>query len=158
MKVFYFFLLVLVTIPASAQRHYQMISSIGSTSSTANNVVVTQTIGQQSVVGNFVNRNYTLGQGYQKPIQSKRFVFQPYSAFDLDVYPNPFNQVVNLRYNTTEDVNVSVFDSSGKIVFQYTINDSSIIKTINLAHLSDGFYTLYLYSPKLNFYKKLIKK
>ena len=38
---------------ASAQLHHQMLSSQGSTVRTDNGIIATQTIGQQSVIGNY---------------------------------------------------------------------------------------------------------
>lgn len=148
----------MASISVSAQKHYQMLSSIGSASVTANNTAVTQTIGQQSVVGNSSYRSYLVSQGYQKVIKSKHFVIQPSSSFDLDIYPNPFNEIVYLRYDNSNDINVNIFDTSGKLVFEYLLNSSFPIKQINLAHLSVGVYSLHLYSSKHNFYTKLIKK
>ena len=51
---------------ANAQLHHQMLSSQGSTSKTTSGVVVTQTIGQQSVAGNYTSKDYQIGQGYQQ--------------------------------------------------------------------------------------------
>ena len=53
-------LLIVSLANASAQLHHQMLSSQGNTSVSQKGVVVTQTIGQQSVVGNFnLNNRYT---------------------------------------------------------------------------------------------------
>ena len=49
-----------------AQLHHQMLSSQGSTSKTNNGVIVTQTIGQQSVTGNYTNNGFDIGQGFQQ--------------------------------------------------------------------------------------------
>ena len=47
---------------ASAQLHHQMLSSQGSTAKTEGGIVATQTIGQQSVVGNNqVRHTYWIG-------------------------------------------------------------------------------------------------
>ncbi len=43
---------------ASAQLHHQMLSSQGSTSKTQKGVIVTQTIGQQSVNGNYTAEGF----------------------------------------------------------------------------------------------------
>ena len=51
---------------ASAQLHHQMLSSQGSTSTTQNGGIVTQTIGQQSMIGNYTSRGFHIGQGFQQ--------------------------------------------------------------------------------------------
>ena len=65
MKAFYI-LLLFATTTVSAQLHHQMLSSQGSTSKTNNGVMVTQTIGQQSAIGNFTNKGFDIGQGFQQ--------------------------------------------------------------------------------------------
>ena len=51
---------------ASGQLHHQMLSSQGSTSTTQNGGLVTQTIGQQSMIGNYTSRGLHIGQGFQQ--------------------------------------------------------------------------------------------
>ncbi len=51
---------------ASAQLHHQMLSSQGSTSKTEKGIIVTQTVGQQSVNGNYTSRGFNVGQGFQQ--------------------------------------------------------------------------------------------
>ena len=58
-------LLIVSCLTASAQLHHQMLSSQGNTSISQKGVVVTQTIGQQSVVGNYSSLGFTFGQGFQ---------------------------------------------------------------------------------------------
>ena len=65
MKLIYITFL-LATTTASAQLHHQMLSSQGATIKFSNGITVTQTIGQQSVIGNYNNQHVKLGQGFQQ--------------------------------------------------------------------------------------------
>ncbi len=65
------------------------------------------------------------------------------------VFPNPFNDVITINAPpNTEMVNVQIFDAAGKIVYQNSINQKQ--QTINLNHLSNGYYII-----ELNFNHKI---
>ena len=88
MKAFYI-LLLLATTTVSAQLHHQMLSSQGSTSKTNSGVMVTQTIGQQSVVGNYSNRGFDIGQGFQQSNWARIIIQGTSPEFEVSIYPNP---------------------------------------------------------------------
>ncbi|RXJ52287.1 peptidoglycan DD-metalloendopeptidase family protein [Gelidibacter gilvus] len=76
------------------------------------------------------------------------------SEFDaITIYPNPFNDVVNIQSNSTVN-KVSVVDILGKTVMTKT-NGAESIKEINLESLSKGLYFLRL--EGLNNEQKTIK-
>lgn len=76
------------------------------------------------------------------------------SEFDaITIYPNPFNDVVNIQSNSTVN-KVSVVDILGKTVMTKT-NGAESIKEINLESLSKGLYFLIL--EGLNNEQKTIK-
>ena len=90
---------------ASAQLHHQMLSSQGSTSVTSSGVIVTQTIGQQSVIGNYDNQYFKIGQGFQQAKQanwSRIILEQTIPEFEVSIYPNPFNNIVNIQHNSDQ--------------------------------------------------------
>ena len=62
-KYFFIIFFGLLSSNVSAQLHHQMLSSQGSTSKTTSGIVVTQTIGQQSVAGNYTSKDHQIGQG-----------------------------------------------------------------------------------------------
>jgi PKD repeat protein/spore germination protein YaaH len=65
------------------------------------------------------------------------------------VFPNPFNDVITINAPpNTEMINVQIFDTAGKIVYQNSINQQQ--KTINLNYLSNGYYII-----ELNFNHKI---
>ncbi len=60
-------------------------------------------------------------------------------ASNFSAYPNPFNDLLTLRNNTTEDYSLSVYNSTGEIVFKKE-NISGLIQTVDLSFLSEGIY------------------
>lgn len=59
---------------------------------------------------------------------------------DLQIFPNPANDIIQLKLNSIEDetTQVSIFDATGKIVFVQTCSNNEI--TIDISKLDDGVY------------------
>lgn len=151
-------ILLFVTTASYAQLHHQMISSQGSTSKTDSGVVLTQTIGQQSVIGNNENQSLKIGQGYQQTNWSKIILEQTNPEFEVSIYPNPFNDSINVQHNSEEDITINIFNPAGMRVFTSVINVTGSIQTVNLEQLPSGVYLIHLLSTKLTYFTKLIKK
>jgi hypothetical protein len=135
-----------------------MISSQGSTSITDGGGVITQTIGQQSVIGNNENQSLKIGQGYQQTNWSKIILEQTNPEFEVSIYPNPFNDSINVQHNSEEDITINIFNPAGMRVFTSVINVTGSIQTVNLEQLPSGVYLIHLLSTKLTYFTKLIKK
>ena len=58
----------------------------------------------------------------------------------IKVYPNPFNEVVNIAIenNDYKTISVEIFDITGKTIFSKTINNSNVLQ-IN-ANYPSGIY------------------
>ena len=151
-------ILLFVTTASYSQLHHQMISSQGSTSITDGGVVITQTIGQQSVIGNNENQSLKIGQGYQQTNWSKIILEQTNPEFEVSIYPNPFNDSINVQHNSEEDITINIFNPAGMRVFTSVINVTGSIQTVNLEQLPSGVYLIHLLSTKLTYFTKLIKK
>lgn len=157
MKLLYLFFLFVIT-PASSQLHHQMISSQGTTSLTNSDIIVTQTIGQQSVIGNYDNQYLKLGQGYQQVNWSRIIIEQTNPEFEVSIYPNPFEEIINIKHNTDQDINIKIFNPAGRLVYKSLINVTSSESSINLTQLQSGVYLIYIQSNYLKHFTKLIKK
>lgn len=135
-----------------------MLSSQGSTSKTNSGVMVTQTIGQQSVVGNYTNNGFDIGQGFQQSNWARIILEGTSPEFEISVYPNPFSGIVNIQHNSEDDITINVFDPAGKLVFKKVLNVTGPNQSINLEQLSSGVYLVHLQSNQLAYFTKLIKK
>jgi len=134
-----------------------MLSSQGSTSKTNSGVMVTQTIGQQSVVGNYTNNGFDIGQGFQQSNWARIILEGTSPEFEISVYPNPFSGIVNIQHNSEDDITINVFDPAGKLVFKKVLNVTGPNQSINLEQLSSGVYLVHLQSNQLAYFTKLIK-
>lgn len=156
-KLLVFLLFVFAYTPVSAQLHHQMLSSQGSTSETNSGIVVTQTIGQTSVIGAYTNRQKKIIQGYQQPFLG-RLEFSINPDFEAFIFPNPFDEIINIKYNSESDIEVSLFDVAQKSIYKSTLHASDVQHTINLEMLSSGVYFIKLQSKKGNYFTKLMKR
>lgn len=73
------------------------------------------------------------------------------------VYPNPFNDVLTIRVPlNSEVINLTIFDATGKMVYQNKINQAQ--QNIDLNYLSKGYYLVELnYNHKIEHFN-LIKQ
>lgn len=120
--------------------------------------VISQSIGQSSVIGTSTSNGYYLRQGFQQPHKRIKVIKSTYSSLRAKVYPNPFdyNIQISFKENVSEDINIDVYDISGKLVFSKSFLPSRKIQ-MNLENLSSGAYTLKAISNGKLFNSKLIK-
>jgi len=141
-----------------AQLQGQMISSQGKTSK-VENLIVTQTVGQQSIIGNHNDKNFYFKQGFQQPFWN-RLIQSNQPEFSAGFYPNPFYNEITFRFTDLNDVNfnIKIYDTAGRLVYESEkiLNDNDLV--LNLENFSSGSYLVRLISSKKTFYTKIIKK
>ena len=159
MRSILFILFFSTSLLGFSQLHHQMISSQGSTSTTSEGIVVTQSIGQQSITGNSEVAGLVYGQGFQQSIWT-RLVNSNDQNFMAEYYPNPFFDQVTFRFTNMSDeiITIDIFDVAGKQVFSKRKNVVEDKLILQLGSLSGGAYLVRLYNEKKTFYTKLIKK
>ena len=158
MKAILPYLIFITPLLGFSQLHHQMISSQGSTNITEG-IVVTQTIGQQSIIGNSEVAGLAFGQGFQQSIWT-RLINSNDQNFMAEYYPNPFFDQVTFRFTNMSDeiITIDIFDVAGKQVYSKRKNVIEDKLILQLGNLSDGSYLVRLYNEKKIFYTKLIKK
>ena len=82
-------------------------------------------------------------------------VEQEQSQADINLYPNPTTGqfVLHLPGNSGKSTHVSLFDITGRMVFDKTYHDSGNTLTIDSGQLSTGIYVVKVYSE--NFSKSI---
>ncbi len=72
------------------------------------------------------------------------------SIYNFDVYPNPSNDLFNLNLNVRQisDLNISIINSSGKIIYNKELKDfsGSLSKKIDLKSYPVGLYNIIILS------------
>lgn len=76
------------------------------------------------------------------------------------IYPNPFSDEISISFGTAleKDVDVTLFDVSGRVVVKYENMDFSINKKIDLSDLVKGMYVINVKSDNKSITRKIIKK
>lgn len=106
--------------------------------------------------------NYTWGHGkinaqnIMKVLENTAEVEEP--GGKIAVYPNPSEGRFTLAFENYNFKNASVYDLSGKKVFQTDIPKSSTKENIDLKHVAKGLYILKLSGQKITAQRKLFVK
>ena len=81
-----------------------------------------------------------------------------FSFDDFALFPNPTNGMVNVRFNTTEDVAINLYDIRGRSVYNNTFNqtDTKFNQELNFNALSAGIYVIKINSGTHTMFKKLV--
>lgn len=74
----------------------------------------------------------------------------------IELYPNPANDLVNIVYQSNQDVVMSVIDISGKSVLNDVLPGNQFIANISVSNLKSGVYILRLTTNNTLITKKLI--
>lgn len=121
--------------------------------------VISQSIGQSSVIGTSTANGYYLRQGFQQPHKKIQLVKRSgFNSLKAAVYPNPFEYVIYMSFNETlsKHIDVEVYDVAGKLLYFKKFQPSQKLQ-VDLTHLSSGSYILKAISNGKIFNSKLIK-
>lgn len=156
-----FLLLLIVFLPACFQAqivHHQMTSSQGASVRVSNNLMVQQSIGQQSATGNYLGSAFSVGQGFQQGRISKS---KGPSALNIQImtFPNPFTSKINFQFSAALDgpIKINIYDVMGKLVM--TTEKEMLINTIVLENLNFpvGQYVVKFSAKNFNYTTQLLK-
>ena len=135
-----------------------MLSSQGTSSRVSGKVVVRQTIGQQSAIGNFRNTNAIVGQGFLQSETMKTTV-PPVISITTVTYPNPFIDRVNFQFSSpiAGPFKISLFDVMGRLVYYKEKTAINNIVTIDNLFFAQGEYFVKLTAKNFNYSTNLLK-
>ena len=152
-------LLLLVTVSSYSQRlHHQMLSSQGTTTHTSGGILLRQTIGQQSVIGNYRTTNAIVGQGFLQS-ETMKTADAPVISITTITYPNPFIDRVNFQFSTpiSGPIKVALFDVSGRLLYYKEKMPYDNILTIDNLSFAQGEYFVKLTAKNFTYSTNLLK-
>lgn len=140
--------------------HHHMLSSQGTSKTLANGTFISQTVGQQSVIGNTTKNGYTIGQGYQQIVWGKYINSNLTSNITTTTYPNPFIQSVNFQFSKPikETISIAIFDVRGRLIYQQEKRANDNILTIELGQLAAENYLVRLSANNYTYYTQILKE
>ncbi len=160
MRIFYFILLLMFTSVNAQNLHRQMLSAQGNSVLLNNGIFISQTVGQQSVIGNTTKNGYTTGQGYQQIVWGKYINSNITSNITTTTYPNPFIQSVNFQFSKPikETISIALFDVLGRLIYQQEKKAIDNLLTIDLESIPSSNYLVKLSATNYTYYTQILKK
>lgn len=154
------FLLFFSVLGFGQQLHHQALSAQGTSKVLPNGTYVSQTIGQQSVIGNYTQDGKTYGQGYQQSVWSKYIKSTTNNPITTVVYPNPFISTINFQFSqpTKVVINVQLFDIRGRLVFETNQLPTENILTLELPNIASSNYLVKLTASNYTYYTQILKQ
>lgn len=135
-----------------------MLSSQGMSTKSVAGIAIRQTIGQQSVIGNYKYANLIAGQGFIQGNKMKT-VAAPVVTIKTVVYPNPFIDQINFEFSTTlvGPIKITLFDILGRMVYSAEKNSVDNKVTIDNLYFAQGEYIATLSAKNYTYSTTLIK-
>jgi hypothetical protein len=155
------FLLLLIFIYATLQGICQSVTLDGLFSSgddyRNSNGQITWTLGDIQIVT--LKKEIIMTQG---SLQTKLNIISAvqsseYKDIEVKVFPNPVHEILNIKYVTLKklDLQFSLYNIDGKIIFSDKLNDNQNSAQIPFTHLQSGYYILKVYSEDNKFNKTM---
>ena len=138
-----------------SQRH--TLSSQGGVYQTQSKTIVSQSIGQGSVIGHYASESSQTIQGFQQPLWDG-LIMQNELPLDITISPNPFVEQVMLAHSEDTKMRVTLFDVSGKLIYNNTIQFKAPYQYLNFSGLAVGAYLVSVKANGLSYYTKLLKE
>jgi len=151
-------LFLFITLSGFSQSlHHQMLSSQG-TSTFVGGYKISQTIGQQSAIGNYRGSDIIVGQGFQQS-RSMKTAKAPVISIITTTYPNPFVDQINFEFSSviTGPIKFSLYDVMGRLVASQEKSAIDTILTIYELSLAEGEYFVKLSAKNYNYSTNLLK-
>ena len=140
--------------------HRQMLSAQGTSTELQSGFYVSQTIGQQSNIGNSTTGDFSIIQGFQQSAWAKLIQSSTIPKLQtISVYPNAFTEIVNIEFSAglQGEVQVLVFSLSGQLVANKKTSITNNLVTLELGFLPIGMYLVHVTGSNLNYYTRIIK-
>lgn len=120
---------------------------------------IQESIGQASVIKTYNAQNYSLRQGFLQPVNASFLNDNTNSSLDAIVFPNPFSQFVNIRFNEPifDVLTIYVSDLMGRIVHSQVYDPAQNL-TIQINNVANGVYVLHVRMRQKIMITKIIKE
>lgn len=134
-------------------------SSIGASGSVKklNKVIVSQSIGQQSVSGVYKTHKFSIQQGFQQSLSELNEI----DNISISLYPNPTSDIVYFSFDKhiKSPFKVEVCDVMGKKIsfIDFEPSDKNIY-SMSIKEMASSMYIIKVNVGHKKFYSKIIKK
>jgi hypothetical protein len=153
------FFVFISTISSAQTLRNETLSSIGSSSSiSGNGIIVHQSVGQLSVIGNFSLKGFQGNQGFLRGMSSSLFLNE--EPFRVIPFPNYFSEQITFKFLPilNEEASFIIYDINGRIVYEKAHIPVDNEVRINLDFLSNAIYLVIISSGRRSLKTRIIKK
>jgi hypothetical protein len=138
-----------------------MITVQGGTFVAKNGLVVRQSVGQMSAIGNASVGNFVFQQGFQQSLIGQFFQVPTYNlnTIGATIYPNPFNGPLSISFSApiTNNLSVSLYNMTGLLLFTKSFTTPQSVLNFNFDYLPTGSYVIRITAINYSFSKIIIK-
>ena len=113
-------------------------------------------IGQASVNGTWETDVIRLQQGFIQPHTDPTYSVKEDEPLEVILYPNPYRDVLNLRFTEEVAAKIVVYDLLGKLVYQKNISPT-IQASLNMPQLPGGMYLIQISGDQRRFSGRIQK-
>ena len=115
-------------------------------------------------IGDVIPNTAEIYFDFNEPVITNRFetefIQDTFSVSEFDIigfnmYPNPTNDILNIKLNNINKANLSIWDVRGKLILQQTIFEERNLD-LNVLELQSGIYFVKINTPHSKIVKKLI--
>ncbi len=143
----------------SQQLHHQMVSSQGGSNLLSSGILIKQTIGQQSSIGNYKFPSAIVGQGFQQSLISKSVSTSLVNEIITTTYPNPFVDQIHFQFSKPVSglITVTIFDLLGRLIYKEQKEASQNILTLDHLNFPQSDYLVQLSALNYNYSTQIIQ-
>lgn len=143
----------------SQHLHHQMLSAQGSSNLLTSGILIKQTIGQQSTIGNYKLPSAIIRQGFQQSLISKSLSTTFINEILTTTYPNPFVDQIHFQFSKPISglITVTIFDLLGRLLYKEQKEASQNILTIGNLNFSQNEYLVKLSATNYNYTTQIIQ-
>lgn len=120
---------------------------------------ISQSIGQNGVIGTFAGSLYSIRQGFQQPPGTVKIFNDNLQNFlKVSIYPIPFHSAISVVFENVidEEIRISITDISGRTVFVKSYAPVQVL-SIPLDNLNYGVYLITVISDEKQYKANIIK-
>jgi hypothetical protein len=126
---------------------------------TSNGLVISQSIGQLSVIGTSTSTRFTFQQGFQQSLAAMVSNTISVPDFAVTIYPNPVvdSFTISVANAPDETLSIKITNLLGQVLYQGQLPSFQSQKTIPFGSFPNGTYLVQLFSGNQIVIKKIIK-
>lgn len=158
-KIFTLFFFCIYSFCFGQKLHHQIVATQGGNFIIKSGFIFRQSVGQMSAIGNSASSKTIVQQGFQQGLTNQFFPIYNANTIQTILYPNPFQDVLNIAFSSSigNNLSISVFNMSGVLLFNEVKMAPQSLLSFNLQNLPAGSYVLNLNATNYTYSKTIIK-